>query len=268
MYDAYRRFEWDGRRSFLQRKASHAAQRAIGRVCARTARTCHGMIAPSSHCADYIARHYTLDPMRVAHIPYGVSDSLSQQPRARTDGGDSLRCLYVGNYLALKGAGILERILPPLADRHPSLHLTLVIDDGSVETARTRFATFGDRLTVSPWVSHDRLPAIYADHDVLLHPSLFEGFGKAWMEAMACGVCVVGFAEGGLPDLAHHDYDALFCETGDAASLSSLLERCVTQPELPRRLGENARTTIPAYTWERHANATVRFCEELRRALV
>ncbi len=71
-----------------------------------------------------------------------------------------------------------------------------------------------------------------------------------------------------MPDLAHHEHDALYCDTGDKTTLSNLLERCVVEPELPRRLGENARSTIPAYTWERHAKATVKFCEERRRALV
>lgn len=268
VYDAYRRFEWDGHRSFPKRAASRTAERAIRRVCARTARSCQGMIAPASRCADYIARHYKLDPVSVAHIPYGVSEALIQQPRVRNSENNTVRLLYVGNYIALKGTSILEEILPPLGTRHPSMHLTFVIDDASVEAVKQRYTTFGNRLTVSPWVRRDELPGIYANHDVLLHPSLFEGFGKTWMEAMAAGVCVVGFAEGGLPDLAHHDHDALFCDAGDKTTLSNLLERCVVEPELPRRLGDNARSTIPAYTWERHAKATVRFCEERRRALV
>ena len=104
------------------------------------------MIAPASLCADYIARHYKLDPVSVEHIPYGVSEALIQQPRIRNSENDTVRLLYVGNYIALKGTSILEEILPPLGTRHPSMHLTFVIDDASVEAVKQRYTNASKEL--------------------------------------------------------------------------------------------------------------------------
>ena len=102
---------------------------------------------------------------------------------------------------------------------------------------------------------------IYRAHDILIMPSLFEGFGKVWMEAMAEGTCVVGFAEGGLQDVARHEEHALLCDTGDTEALTALLHRALNDLDTTRQLGRRAQAQVRLFTWDRHANATERFVE-------
>jgi glycosyltransferase involved in cell wall biosynthesis len=269
LYRAYHRFNWDGPKSVWRRGASYAVERTIRKACRRTAQACHGLITASSSCAHFVSSTYEVDDFRVLVAPYGVDDALLRQaPVAHAPDAD-LGVLYVGNYLPRKGARVLEELLPPLASRYQDLRLTFVVDDGSVERIRQHYLpAFGERLTVGGWLRREGLHAIYARHQILLHPSLFEGFGKTWQEAMACGLCVVGFAEGGLPDVATHGQTAVFCEPGDGTELRALLERCLSDRTIVHTIGARARAHVRQYTWDRHAAVTEQFCETLRHGLV
>jgi glycosyltransferase involved in cell wall biosynthesis len=121
---------------------------------------------------------------------------------------------------------------------------------------------------VLPWQDRSKLALIYADHDITLFPSMFEGFGKVFLEAMACGSCVVGFGEGALPDIAVSGQDALFCATGDRASFKALIEQCLQNAVVPEAIGRRAQDTAQQYTWARTAELTEAFCEQLRREIL
>jgi glycosyltransferase involved in cell wall biosynthesis len=261
LYDAQRRFAWDGRRApTLAGRLSAALTR---RACRRTARAAQGIITPASRCATWIRTTYGLSRERVATIPYGL-DAAFSGARAPVARERALRLLYVGNYLPLKGSGVLESILPDLGRRYPNASLTLVVDDGGRRRAIDCFRPiFGDRLSVHGWLDRSRLAALYASHDVFLFPSLFEGFGKAWLEAMAFGMCVVGFGEGGLPDVAQNGAQALFCPPADVDGLRTLLARVLEAPAQARAVGERAQGCARAFTWDRTARETIAFAERL-----
>ena len=59
--------------------------------------------------------------------------------------------------------------------------------------------------------------------DVFVMPSLKEGLGLALMEAMACGLAVIGSDVGGIKSLIQHDYNGLLVEPEDTVALSSAI---------------------------------------------
>ena len=168
--------------------------------------------------------------------------------------------LYVGNSLGRKGVGVLRTVLADVARLHPEVRVTFVVDEaGATLVERDHRDTFGAHLEIRSWVDREALGQIYRAHDTLIMPSLFEGFGNVWMEAMAEGTCVVAFAEGGLQDVARHEEHALLCDTGDTEALTALLHRALNDLDASRQLGRRAQEQVRLFTWERHANATERF---------
>jgi glycosyltransferase involved in cell wall biosynthesis len=128
-------------------------------------------------------------------IPYGVDAALLRKEKKSKPKTFS-RMLFVGQYLPRKGSSILEEELPVIARNHPTAEITFVVPHESVAAVASRFGpAFGDRLVIRSWTSRERLMPIYNEHDILLFPSLFEGFGKVFLEGMAAGLCVVGFRE-------------------------------------------------------------------------
>jgi len=89
--------------------------------------------------------------------------------------------------------------------------------------------------------SHDELPKILHASDIFIRPSLTEGLGNAFLEAMAAGLPTIGTMVGGIPDFLEDGKTGFACEVEGAESIASVVERI-------QRLTEDEKLVI-------HANA-------------
>lgn len=262
VYESNRQLRWDRRTSFVSSLMSGCSAKVMKWWCARVAKSCHGLISPASRCAKYIQTTCDINRDKVTTISYGLPAEYLKAALPRETGGR--RMLFVGQYLPRKGTSVLETVLPEIANKYPDATLTFVIQQDAIERVKSRYApSFGDRLAVHQWMERARLIGIYRNHHLFLYPSLFEGFGKTALEAMACGLCVVGFDEGGLSDIAANEKEALFCETGDTDSFRELLERCLQDTDFAKEVGDRAAALSQNYPWSRTAEETERFCMKL-----
>ena len=267
LYESHLRFKWDALSS-PRRLATRVGSWLTGRACRRTAQSCHGIVTASSRCAEHIRSHYALGAQKVTHIPYGLDADFLDIPDREFVRDRGPRILFVGNYVPLKGTRILEAVLPELAQSQKTASITFVVDTAGTHLVEAAYrSAFEDRLTVCAWLDREGLRAVYSAHDVFLFLSLFEGFGKTWMEAMATGMCVVGFAEGGLPDIARHGHEALYTMPGNTDGFRTLLYRVLSSPVRAYEIGRLARQCCQQYTWDRTAQATVEYCVLLRASL-
>jgi glycosyltransferase involved in cell wall biosynthesis len=267
VYQSNRQLHWEQKAGILSGMMTEVSSMMMNRWCKRTALACHGLISPAGHCADYVVKTYKVAPRKVATIGYGLDDEYLQNGHAERS-GPANRMLFVGQYLPKKGVDILESILPSLGKEFADSKLTFVVPHDAVNRIQARYGpAFGNRLTVHSWMDRRKLIEIYEEHDIFLFPSLFEGFGKTVLEAMACGMCVVGFDEGVLSDIATDGQDALFCQPGDSVAFRSMLERCLGDPKLARAMGRKAAVVAKEYSWSRTAEETESFCRVLKSGL-
>ena len=85
---------------------------------------------------------------------------------------------------------------------------------------------------------------IYAALDVMVMPSRHEGFGLAFVEAMAMGVPVVGTRVVGSVDAVQDGITGLLVPPDDPAALAAAILRLFDDPQLRRRLVEEARRRV------------------------
>lgn len=95
-----------------------------------------------------------------------------------------------------------------------------------------------DRVRMLGHVPDEDLPALYSGADLLLQPSLYEGFGFPILEAMACGTPVVSSDGGSLPELVG-DLGEMASAT-DVDGLTAAVERTLVDPPPAERLREHA----------------------------
>jgi len=100
-------------------------------------------------------------------------------------------------------------------------------------------------------VSADELEKLYAESDALVVPSLCEGFGHVYLEAMSHQCAVVGTLNSGLPDLGGESEGIFTVEVGDVEGLGQLLSKASKNPDLLRKCARSAEGCAVEFTWPR-----------------
>lgn len=94
---------------------------------------------------------------------------------------------------------------------------------------------------------HRDLPAVYRKHDVALHTTEWnEPYSLTPLEAMACGLPVIGTAAGGAGELFRHGDNALSYMPGDEGELASRIQQVLQQPELRNKIADNGQQDVLA----------------------
>ncbi len=91
-----------------------------------------------------------------------------------------------------------------------------------------------------------------------------ETFGIGILEAMACGIPILGFRWGAVPDFVEHGVHGFLAEPGDLDGLIDGWHYCMANRAI---LGENARERAKEYTWERVAMQFATLYDEVYRKL-
>lgn len=99
---------------------------------------------------------------------------------------------------------------------------------------------------------HEQLPKIFKASDIFIRPSLSEGLGNAFLEAMAAGLPTIGTPVGGIPDFLTDGVTGLVCEPGNVESIVMAVNRAMAlSPEAKSKLRDNALALIEKkYNWE------------------
>jgi glycosyltransferase involved in cell wall biosynthesis len=115
-------------------------------------------------------------------------------------------------------------------------------------------------------VSDERIVELYAEAELAVVPSLYEGFSLPAIEAMCTGIGLVATDGGALPEVTGRDGDTVLqCPAGDAEALAATIRRGLDDPELRARIGANGRQRVlDRWTWRRCAELTV---EQYREVL-
>ena len=97
---------------------------------------------------------------------------------------------------------------------------------------------------------HDVLPKILQSSDIFCRPSLSEGLGISFLEAMASGIPIIGTLIGGIPDFLEDGVTGLSCEPRNPESIAKAVSRYVNEPELRARIVHDGKDLVCRnYAW-------------------
>ncbi len=151
------------------------------------------------------------------------------------------RLLFVGQWLPMKGVTYLRDAFGEIAHRHPDVSL---ICAGTLAPAERVLADFDagvrSRVRVVPRLDRLALVDLYREADIMVAPSLYEGFGVALVEAMAARLPIVTTRVGVAADALTDGESALVIPTRHAHAIVGEVERLIADASLRERLGEAA----------------------------
>jgi glycosyltransferase involved in cell wall biosynthesis len=222
-----------------------------------------GVVVTSAATAQLVASDYGVPAERIAVARPGSDPALMSQ--GSQDG--VVRLLSVGAIVPRKGFDVLITALATLTDL--SWRLTIAGDRTRDRNAAARLDAdiarhaLGDRIAALGAVSPQRLAALYAEADVFVLASHFEGYGMAYAEAVAHGLPVIGTSAGAIPDTVPPDA-GLLVDPGDSFALARVLRRVIGDAGLRCRLANAARAAAPQLpTWRHSAEIFARALETL-----
>lgn len=162
-----------------------------------------------------------------------VTTSRLVEKNAVGDVIDSLQYLPENVKFLIIGTGALERSLKLKAD---SLQL-------------------GKRIQFAGFISHEKLPPFLWASDIFIRPSLSEGQGASFMEAMVAGLPVIATPVGGIPDFLKDGETGLFCEVGNPKSIAQKVSKLMKDAESRDYIIRTAKQmVIERYDWGFIAN--------------
>lgn len=151
--------------------------------------------------------------------------------------------LFLGRLCREKGIGELFRTIPELRKKYPNIHVYLggIWEDKALKAEAEKLS---ECVTWLGWIGGEEKKRYLNKCDIFVLPSYFEGQPVALLEAMAYGCAIVASETGGIPQMISDGQTGILVMPQDAESLQQGLERVLSDTELCRKLGENARRRV------------------------
>jgi glycosyltransferase involved in cell wall biosynthesis len=206
------------------------------------------LVTPSRWLKEEVGRSPFFAGMPISVIPYGVdTDMFTPRDRAAARvllgipaGVHVILFLAHSFEMERKGMPLLLEALQRLADVPGLFLLSAGLDRPPLDAVRLPFLHMGR-------VPHDwMLSVLYSAADVLVVPSLEDNLPNAVIEAMACGLAVVGFDVGGVPDLIRPGLTGLLAQARDVQALADAVRTVLSDDGLRRAMGQEARRVAVA----------------------
>lgn len=251
-------------RNVARRAASAVLQPLLDRHWSQVAQWSDGFVVSSNDDAAFLQERFEVLTARVGVITQGVPQAFLDMPPTPWTGERAKRLLYVGQLAFIKGPTILGEVVSLVLQEMPDATMTWVCAPQHHAAARALVdPAVLNRVACRDWMPQEELAGVLDTHGVFLFPSLFEGFGKAPLEAMARGLCVVASATGGMKDYIRDNENGLLVPVGDTWRMTQAVLGLLRDEAQQRRLSEAARATALEHTWDRCARDAEAFYRRL-----
>ncbi|MEI8286361.1 MAG: glycosyltransferase family 4 protein, partial [Actinomycetes bacterium] len=197
------------------------------------------------------------DRMRL--VPVGVDpDLFKPMPNVARKPGQLITTASAD--VALKGLSFLLEAMAQLRAQGREIRLTII---GKPRPGHSMDLI--ESLGLKPYIDFvsgvpdERIVELYAEAELAVVPSLYEGFSLPAIEAMSTGICLVATDGGALPEVTGTDNDTVLqCPAADAPALAATIARGLDSAELRARVGEAGRQRVVSrWSWRHCASLTV-----------
>ncbi len=232
---------------------------AFTRMQTRVAKRLPAVLTVSESSKRDIANDHGVPPERITVVPVGVDPELFA-PLPEVSRAPGRLITTASADVAMKGLSfLLEAVAKLRTERH--LELT-IIGEAKTDSAASRAISelgLADAVTFVSGVPDRRIVELYAEAEIAVVPSLYEGFSLPAVEAMSCGVPLVATTGGALPEVAgRHGETCFLAEPGDAEALAAVLQDALDNPAALARVGRaGRRRVVEQWSWRHTAERTV-----------
>jgi MMP alpha-(1->4)-mannosyltransferase len=238
-----------------------------------TLRRWYGFLGMQMHVARQVPRHVTVsensrkdivaqmgvDPDTLHIVPVGV-DQKQFRPMPHVTRVPGRLMTTASADVPLKGLTYLIDALAKIRTERPDAHLVVIGRPRHKSAVPQQIERLGltDAVEFVSGVTDERIVELYAEAQIAVIPSLYEGFSLPAVEAMACGVPLVTTTGGALPEVVGAPGEsAMQVPPADPGALAAQIVDVLDNEPLRQRLAEGGRRRVlDRFTWRRTAQGT------------
>jgi glycosyltransferase involved in cell wall biosynthesis len=228
----------------------------LSRLEGHNARRADAVLATSEYCRSAIRRHYGVAPSQVRLVPEGIDLARWRALAAQTPHlSDGATILCVARQYPRKHIADLLRALPAVRRAMPRARAVIAGDGPEHTKLRALAAELGlnDAALFTGALADDELALLYRQADIFCLPSVQEGFGIVFLEAMACGLPVVATLAAAIPEVVPDRRAGILVPPGDVAALAHALIELLAQPSRRAEYSAFGRQYVERFDWDRVA---------------
>jgi len=204
------------------------------------------VVVPSQFVRSTLLQHHACSAP-IAVVPFGSPPVAAERPPQRT--GGPLRVLFVGSLGQRKGLSYLFEAIDQLGS---SVSLTLIGRPVS-QDCRPLAAALEKHHWI-PSLPHSAVLKQMRQHDVLVLPSLFEGYALVVSEALAQGLPVIATANSGAPESVRDGVEGFIVPIRSSQAIAGRLEQLATNPERLIAMGKACLHRAEELSWAHYEN--------------
>ncbi len=220
------------------------------------------LITNSDYTRRRLIDHYRIAPskVRVIYIGLPVERHIS---KIDLEGSPSL--LFVGGNFHRKGLPLLIKAVSHLRFQYPHICVHVVGRDRN----ENRISALACRFGISRNIKfhgrqpHKKVLEMMAGASAFVMPSLTEGFGLVYLEAMRMGTPVVATSIGGAKEVFKNMKDVIFVDPQDEKGLHVAIKKIISREETIPSLRQSVKVIAKHFTVETMAKETVHFFESV-----
>lgn len=223
------------------------------------------VITNSNYVKESIVRNYYdgKKTLGIKSIYIGIERSLnsgfSYDNKDKLKGNPAI--LFVGQNFQRKGLPVLIQALADVKRVLPEATLYVVgrYKNNKEEEMMHLSKSLGiaDNISFLGWKDNEEVKNLFKKVDVFAMPSLIEGFGLVFLEAMNAGVPVIGGKTGGTPELIEDGVNGFLVKPGDWIELSEKIQIIMKDDDCKERFIQNGYNTFEKFSVERMVEETI-----------
>ena len=203
--------------------------------------TCPITVIPNAVDFDHFSKHKTLEE--------------ENELKKRLNKRENDIFLITTSRLVVKNA--VEDIIDSLIYLSDNVKLLILGQGYQEKELKDKVEKLGlnDRVNFLGYISHKDMPIYLHISDIFIRPSLSEGFGNSYIEAMSTGIPTIATPVGGIVDFLRDGETGLFCDIKSPKSIAQKVEKLIKDKESREYIVRNASEMVKEkYEWNIIAN--------------
>ncbi len=228
-----------------------------------------GLLANSNATTEKIASAYAISKDHIKTVYLGMKLDIhlvNDQIEAKRLMNPTL--LLVGGNVQRKGIQTIFKSLKQLIQEYPNISLLVIGKNQNIPKLKFIATKLGieQHVEFTGWVNPTDIHKYYQDASIFVMPSLMEGFGLVFLEAMSNGLPVIGGHSGGIPELIEDNENGVLVSPRNTNSLTAKISMLLKDQKFRNKIIQNGYNTVGEFSISKMVDKTIQYYEYVLNA--